>query len=97
MPSETCIDLLRHGEPVGGRRYRGQIDDPLSDTGWQQMRAALADRRDWDIIYTSPLRRCAEFAGELAARHGLPLASDPRLQVRFETSIDGNGQIRLKE
>jgi type VI secretion system protein len=25
------------------------------------------------------------------------LASDPRLQVRFETSIDGNGQIRLKD
>ena len=25
------------------------------------------------------------------------LASDPKLQVQFETSIDGNGQIRLKE
>jgi type VI secretion system protein len=25
------------------------------------------------------------------------LASDPRLQVQFETSIDGNGQVRLKE
>ena len=25
------------------------------------------------------------------------LASDPRLQVQFETSIDGNGQIRLKD
>lgn len=80
MPTETRIDLLRHGEPVGGRRYRGQIDDPLSEKGWQQMRAAVADRRDWDIIYTSPLRRCAEFAAELASRHGLPLTSDPRLK-----------------
>jgi len=25
------------------------------------------------------------------------LASNPRLQVQFETSIDGNGQIRLKD
>lgn len=25
------------------------------------------------------------------------LASDPRLQVQFETSIDSNGQVRLKE
>jgi type VI secretion system protein len=25
------------------------------------------------------------------------LTSDPRLQVQFETSIDGNGQIRLKD
>ena len=80
MPSETRIDLLRHGEPVGGRRYRGQIDDPLSDQGWQQMRAAVVERRDWDVIYTSPLRRCAEFAAELAARHRLPLTSDPRLR-----------------
>jgi len=80
MPSETRIDLLRHGEPVGGRRYRGQIDDPLSDKGWAQMRAAVGDRCDWDIIYTSPLRRCAEFAAELAARHRLPLTSDPRLR-----------------
>lgn len=79
MSPETRIDLLRHGEPVGGRRYRGQIDDPLSDRGWQQMRAAVAERRDWDIIVTSPLRRCAEFAAELAARHGLPLNREPRL------------------
>jgi len=80
MPSDTRIDLLRHGEPVGGHRYRGQIDDPLSDKGWQQMRAAVGDRCDWDVICTSPLRRCAEFAAELAARHGLPLTSDPRLR-----------------
>ena len=80
MLPETRVDLLRHGEPVGGRRYRGQIDDPLSDKGWQQMRAAVADRRDWDVVYTSPLRRCAEFAAELAARHELPLTTDPRFK-----------------
>ena len=35
---ETTIDLIRHGEPVGGRAYRGHnIDDPLSDKGWQQI------------------------------------------------------------
>ena len=39
----TTIDLMRHGEPVGGRRYRGQIDDPLSDRGWRQMRGAVGD------------------------------------------------------
>ncbi len=25
------------------------------------------------------------------------LTSDPRLQVQFETSIEGNGQIRMKD
>ena len=37
----TTLDLMRHGEPVGGRKYRGQIDDALSERGWAQMRAAV--------------------------------------------------------
>jgi alpha-ribazole phosphatase/probable phosphoglycerate mutase len=79
-PGPTQVDLLRHGEPVGGRRYRGQTDDPLSDKGWQQMRAAVAGRDDWDVIYSSPLRRCQAFAAELAAQRSLPLTTDARLQ-----------------
>ena len=79
MPT-TVLDFLRHGEPVGGRRYRGQRDDPLSDKGWAQMRAACRDRNDWQHVVSSPLARCAAFAQELAERRGLPLAFDVRLQ-----------------
>ncbi len=79
-PIQTQIDLLRHGEPVGGRRYRGQTDDPLSEKGWQQMRAAVMGRQDWDVIYSSPLKRCAEFAQELSGRLALPLTTDERLK-----------------
>ena len=75
----TTIDLIRHGEPVGGSRYRGQIDDPLSDKGWAQMRAAVADQCPWHSIVSSPLSRCACFAEELAGRHDLPLSFDERL------------------
>lgn len=75
----TTLDLLRHGEPVGGSRYRGQIDDPLGDKGWAQMRAAVGDAHPWDRIISSPLTRCSDFARELATRHALPLAMDPRL------------------
>ncbi len=75
----TLVDLLRHGEPVGGSKYRGQTDDPLSDKGWAQMRDAVGDHRPWDVILSSPLSRCRAFAEELAARHGLPLAFDERL------------------
>ena len=39
----TTIDLIRHGEPVGGRKYRGQTDDPLSEKGWEQMWKAVGD------------------------------------------------------
>lgn len=76
----TIIDLLRHGEPVGGRRYRGQIDDPLSDKGWHQMRTAVASRNDWDVVWSSTLKRCADFAREVSGQRGLPLTLDARLK-----------------
>lgn len=77
---ETLIDLLRHGEPVGGTRFRGWVDDPLSATGWGQMRAAAGEACHWDAVVTSPLLRCAEFAHELAAKHGLAVAVDERFK-----------------
>jgi alpha-ribazole phosphatase len=61
----TIIDIIRHGEPVGGSKYRGQIDDPLSEKGWQQMRTAVAGRDEWQLIVSSDLIRCADFACEL--------------------------------
>jgi alpha-ribazole phosphatase len=65
------IDLMRHGEPVGGKRFRGTTDDPLSDSGWQQMRTALGSDNHWDIVVSSPLRRCAEFASEVADKYSI--------------------------
>ncbi|WJW75342.1 histidine phosphatase family protein [Thiohalobacter sp. IOR34] len=71
---ETRIDFLRHGEPEGGRRFRGHgVDDPLSERGWAQMWAAVGQAADWSSVVSSPLRRCREFAVALAERHGLPL------------------------
>lgn len=72
-----AIDLLRHGD-TGQRSYRGQLDDPLSELGWSQLRAAVEGRR-WSRVVSSSLRRCADFACELAAARGLPLRIDPRL------------------
>ncbi|MGC9456868.1 MAG: histidine phosphatase family protein [Halothiobacillaceae bacterium] len=71
----TRLDFLRHGQPVGGRRYRGdRVDDPLDATGWAQLRTRVVSMpADWDLIVTSPLSRCADFAGELAMQRGIPL------------------------
>lgn len=74
------IDLLRHGEPVGGRMYRGQIDHPLSEKGWQEMRDAVAGRANWQAIVHSPLCRCADFAGELATQLQISTVADDRLK-----------------
>jgi alpha-ribazole phosphatase/probable phosphoglycerate mutase len=80
----TLVDIIRHGEPVGGRRYRGQIDDPLSEKGWRQMRAAVADHKPWDVIVSSPLSRCAAFAYELSQQRNIPLEIDERImEIRW--------------
>lgn len=76
----TTLDLLRHGEPVGGRKYRGQIDDPLSEKGWAQMRAALGNHAPWSRLVSSPLVRCRAFAEAFSAEHGLPLTVEARFK-----------------
>lgn len=71
----TLVTVLRHGEVAGPANVlRGRSDDALSETGWQQMRAACAafDPRP-DRIISSSLRRCCEFAQQFAAQHALPL------------------------
>lgn len=75
----ATIDLLRHGEPVGGPRYRGRIDDPLSGRGWLQMHRAVSALGPWQRIDSSPLRRCRDFAAQLARHHRLPLQIDTRM------------------
>nr|CRH08213.1 Transcriptional regulator, Fis family [Candidatus Magnetococcus massalia] len=82
-PSMT-IDLLRHGAPEGGDRYRGGLDDPLSPTGWQQMQQAVAEEEPWQAIITSPLKRCRAFAEQQAKTRNLPLAIEPDFhELRF--------------
>ncbi|MHB8346169.1 MAG: histidine phosphatase family protein [Acidiferrobacterales bacterium] len=92
----TLVDLMRHGEPVGGRRYRGQADDPLSETGWRQMRSAVEGLRCWDVIVTSPLLRCAEFARELGGRLALPVLEDGRLREIGFGSWEGRSPDDLR-
>lgn len=77
MSEFTVIDLLRHGEPDGGQKFRGSVDDPLSVRGWEQMRAAVGADPQWQAIISSPLIRCAAFADELAERLELPLQIVP--------------------
>ncbi len=70
----TILDYLRHGEPIGGKKYRGnKVDDPLSKIGWEQMKNAVANLGNWDQIVSSPLLRCSEFAHWLSKEKQIPI------------------------
>ena len=83
----TQIDVIRHGEPVGGRRYRGHgVNDPLTEKGWQQMWGAVADCSDWQHIASSPLSRCLDFAQQLSKKLRIGYSVDDRFkEVGFGT------------
>ena len=83
----TQIDVIRHGEPVGGRRYRGHgVNDPLTETGWQQMWSAVAANSDWQHIATSPLSRCLDFAQQLSKKLKVGYSVDDRFkEIGFGT------------
>lgn len=75
------LDLLRHGEPVGGPRYRGDgVDDPLTPEGLAAMWRSVEGREPWDVVISSPLQRCHGFAEPFARKTGLPLIVEPRLR-----------------
>lgn len=97
-PLITTVDLLRHGEPVGGAgRCRGHVDDPLSEQGWQQMWAAVENAPGWDLVVSSPLARCQEFARQLAASRGIPCESWNDLREFFFGDWEGRDWQQLMQ
>jgi len=68
--------LVRHGRTAGNQvRYVGWGDDPLDETGREQVRALTADlaAEPIDLVYASPLRRAVDTARPLAVTHAAPL------------------------
>ncbi len=75
------LDMLRHGALEGGVRYRGRIDDPLTEAGRAQMeRVWRRLRGEAALIVASPLSRCAIPAQAWAAEAGIPCEIEPRVQ-----------------
>lgn len=93
----TYLDFMRHGEPVGGHRIRGQTDDPLTDVGWQQMRTQVGAACPWQAVVSSPLSRCSAFARETAARFSLPLEFDDQLKEVGFGVWEGRARSELME
>lgn len=70
--AKTTFIFLRHGEPVGGKIFRGSNDDPLTALGWQQLKQSVKEL-SFDEIISSPLKRCSEFAQAIHAELNIPL------------------------
>lgn len=93
----TQLDLLRHGEPLGGRRYRGQQDDALSELGWEQMWQSVGEYAAWQQIVSSPLQRCHAFAQALGERIGAPVRSEPRFAEVGFGQWEGKTRAELEQ
>jgi len=91
------IDLLRHGETEGGQRYCGTTDILLTAAGWDQMWGTVGNECHWDVVVSSPLKRCAEFARALAQRHSLELQIDERLREMHFGAWEGRNAAELMQ
>ena len=76
------VILVRHGQTEWNRekRFRGQIDVPLNETGlWQAEQAARAIKRKYSVaaVYSSPLSRATRTAEAIGRAVGVPVQLSP--------------------
>lgn len=87
------IDLLRHGETTLSHTLRGHLDDELTEQGWLQMQSTIQQYMttpvDWDVIISSPLRRCRRFAEHLADQLGLPMRVNEHIKEMYFGDWEG--------
>lgn len=74
------IHLFRHGQVDGPAALYGRTDVALSAQGMGSLRAATCHLQSPDLIITSPLQRCYQFAAEAAEKHGCELQVEDDLQ-----------------
>lgn len=81
----TYIDIVRHGEPAGGRVFRGHTDHELTELGIEQFKQRIKRLNcSWQQIITSPLLRCKQSAELLSAEQAIPLQVEPNLtEIHF--------------
>ncbi len=81
----TYVDIIRHGEPAGGRVFRGHTDHKLTEQGVEQFKQRIKRMGcHWQQVITSPLIRCRQSAELLAQEQSIPLTIEPKLsEIHF--------------
>jgi len=74
----TQLSLLRHGELATTGLFCAQMNEPLSEQGLANLhnvtrKNATANLTAWDVILTSPAKRCYDFAKVLSQERKIPL------------------------
>jgi broad specificity phosphatase PhoE len=89
------ITLLRHGESLGNfeGRHQGQSDFPLTDRGREQTYALVdrwkSEKKQFDLVISSPLVRARETAEIISAGLNLPHELDPLWMERDNGRMAG--------
>ena len=91
----TRIDILRHGLPEGDGCLRGHTDFAITPTGLTQMAAAIADLKQVDVVVTSSLKRCSEFAELVAEEFSVLLERDDSWKEMNFGDWDGKTEDQL--
>ncbi|MDN4607815.1 histidine phosphatase family protein [Sporosarcina highlanderae] len=99
----TIIGFVRHGVTAWNKegRAQGHTDVPLDEEGIE-MANRVADRlanENWDVIYTSHLKRASKTAEIIAEKMpGVELVEDPRLQEIGGGMVEGTTEAeRIKK
>lgn len=83
VSASLTVLLIRHGETVlnAESRFRGHSEVDLNERGRRQAGALARSLPSFgpSHVFSSPLKRCLETAGPLAAAAGLAVIVEPRL------------------
>ncbi|MET1256208.1 histidine phosphatase family protein [Aliikangiella maris] len=85
----TDVFFVRHGEPVLKKTLLGFTDSPLNQLGWAQMETNIKPISGIDLVISSPLIRCADFAQRYAKKNKVALEIDARWKECFFGDWDG--------
>ncbi|WP_144392526.1 histidine phosphatase family protein [Pleionea sediminis] len=86
---KTTLTLIRHGEPQLTNALLGTTDSALSKLGIEQLTETFNCLDNIDVLISSPLSRCSEFATAYSGENNIPLIIDKEWQECHFGDWDG--------